>query len=75
MQPCIFHFNMNWRPAGEANLLLGIYVLFSMKEVTHTVGCSLGITTTIINAVVNQLAIIFLASMACKDERIQNLQN
>lgn len=46
---CIYHVNVDWRPAGDVHLLLDVYVLPSTKVVTHMVGCSLGaITVTII---------------------------
>ena len=60
IHPCIYHVNVDWRSAGEAHLLLDVYVLPSTKGVTHMVGCSLGaITTIIINTMMNQMTIIF----------------
>lgn len=33
--PCIYHVNVDWRPAEEVHLLLDVYVLPSTKAVTH----------------------------------------
>lgn len=60
IQPCIYHVNMDWWPAGRVPLLLDVHMLPVTKEPTHMVGCSLdAITMTMINTMMNQLTIIF----------------
>lgn len=60
IQPGVYYVYVDWRPVGEVHLLLDEYMLYNTKGVTRMLGCSLGtITKMIINAMMNQLTIIW----------------